>query len=103
MDDVLIFGGTKEEHDEKLAAVLNVLSNSGLTLNEKCKFCKFCKTNIKFIGHIIDGDGIRADPDKVKYITEMERPSNITDLRRFLGLANHLGKFSPKLAEHSKL
>ena len=46
--------------------------------------------------------GIRPDPDKVNSIQRMQQPSNITELRRFLGMVNQLSKFSPQLAEKTK-
>lgn len=47
---------------------------------------------------IIDQEGIRADPTKTSAVHEMQPPQNITELRRFMGMANQLGKFSPHLA-----
>jgi len=58
------------------------------------------QTEVKFLGHLIDARGIRADPQKMSAILEME-PPHITELRRFMGMANQLGKFSPHLAEIS--
>jgi hypothetical protein len=43
-----------------------------------------------------------VDPDKVKAIVEMERPDNISGIRRFLGMVNQLNKFSPKITELTK-
>ena len=54
------------------------------------------------MGQIIDSEGIRKDPSKVKAITDMAEPQNIADLRCFLGLVNHLMKFCPDLAEKTK-
>jgi hypothetical protein len=53
---------------------------------------------VKFVGHIIDADGIRTDPDKIQAIIDMNPPSNISDVRRFLGMVNQLSKFSGGLA-----
>ena len=63
---------------------------------------KFARNQVQFLGHIIDGDGIHADPEKVTAITDMAVPSNISELHRFLGMVNQLSKFSPELAEKSK-
>jgi len=52
-------------------------------------------TEITFMGHQITSAGLQADPEKVKAITEMKSPSNVKELRRFLGLVNYLGKFLP--------
>lgn len=53
---------------------------------------------MKFVGHIIDADGIRVDPDKIQAIKDMNPPSNVSDVRRFLGMVNQLSKFSGGLA-----
>ena len=62
------------------------------------------QTKLQYLGQIIDSEGIRKDPSKVKAITNMAEPQDIADLRRFLhvGLANHLMKFCPNLAEKKK-
>ena len=69
----------------------------GVTLNPKK--CKFSKGSLKFLGHVIDKNGISADPEKVRAITELPPPTNISELRRVMGLINQLGKFLPSHAE----
>ena len=96
MDDVLIFGKTKEEHDIRLTKALNRIHSAGVTLNREK--CLFGQDSIKFLGHVVNKQGISADPDKVVAITQMKAPQNISALRRFLGMVNQLGKFSPRLA-----
>jgi len=61
--------------------------------------CQFGKSSIKFLGHVIDGNGIRADPDKTSAILKMNPPSNVSELRRFMGMINQFGKFFPNLEE----
>lgn len=96
MDDVLVFGSDQKQHDERLTAVLKRLESANVTLNpEKCKFS--CK-QLDFLGHVIDENGVRADPAKTSALQQMQAPQNVTELRRFLGMANQLGKFSPQLA-----
>ena len=100
MDDILIIGRDQAEHDKQLKQVLDRLVERKLTLNlEKCLFSQ---SRLQYLGQIIDSDGIRKDPSKVKAITDMAEPQNIADLRRFLGLVNHLMKFCPNLAEKTK-
>ena len=97
MDDILVFGCNEREHNERLTAVLERIDSAGATLNpEKCEFRK---EQLKFLGHIIDASGIRPDPDKVSAVVEMSAPNNISELRRFMGMTNQLGKFSHNLAE----
>ncbi|KZS07209.1 Uncharacterized protein APZ42_029116 [Daphnia magna] len=62
LDDVLVFGKSFEEHQERLNCVLEALEKAGLTLNvSKCIFA----TNVIFhLGHIINENGLRPDPAK---------------------------------------
>ena len=53
---------------------------------------------MKFLGHIVDKNGIKADPDKTKAILNIKSPQSISELRRIMGLANQIGKFSCHLA-----
>ena len=64
IDDVLLHGKDKNEHDERLRKVLERLQESGVTLNNDN--CEFWKTELKFLGHMVSQDGVRADPDKPK-------------------------------------
>ena len=100
IDDILIYGRNQEEHDKRLSDMLNKLQQAGVTLNkEKCKFSTSC---IQFLGQQVDSQGIRPDPEKVNAIQQMAQPTNVKELRRFLGMTNHLSKFTPNLAETTK-
>ena len=100
LDDVFIFGRDHDEHDTRLHAALHTIQEAGVTLNpEKCEFSR---RSITFLGHVISEQGISADPSKTQAVTNMERPKNITELRRFMGMVNQLGKLSSKLAELSQ-
>ena len=91
MDDILVFGDTYEQHDQRLEAVLKRIEDNCVTLNiEKCEFAK---EKIQFL---------EADPSKVEAITQMEAPTNISELLRFLGMVNQMGKYLPNLAQTSK-
>ena len=97
MDDILVYGRTCEEHDDRLRHVLQCLSDMGMTLNpEKCAFAQ---KSVKFLGHLIDSQGIRPDPNKVEAIVRFTTPTHVGDVRRFLGMINQLSKFSPNLAD----
>eukprot|EP00117_Sycon_ciliatum_P007145 scpid59914/ scgid0554/ Retrovirus-related Pol polyprotein from transposon 17.6; Protease; Reverse transcriptase; Endonuclease len=96
MDDVLTFGSTLEEEVDNLRPALARLQSAGVTLNSEK--CQFHATSIKFLGHVIDGCGIRPDPDKIHAIQELSPCSDVHSVRRLLGMANHLGKFIPDLA-----
>ena len=100
MDDVLVYGATQEEHDLRLKKVLQWIQDSGMTLNaEKCKFS--CN-RVKFLGHIVDEIGIHPDPEKIQGIVQTTTPRDVSDIRRFIGTVNQMGKFSPHLAEATR-
>ena len=100
MDDVLIHGKLQAEHDERLDLVLTRLNKANVTLNPDK--CEFSKPKLKFAGYLISSKGIEIDPEKTEAIEKMERPRNVSDLRRFLGMVNHLQKFITNLAEKTK-
>ena len=99
IDDVLVSGKTQQEHDDRLRVVLCKLRDSGITLNEKCVFST---DTVKFLGHIISKEGIEIDPEKISAITKCSQPTNVPELRRFIGMVNHVGKVAPNLAETTK-
>ena len=100
MDDVLVHGRTQAEHDQRLTAVLEKLMESGLTLNkDKCVFSQAC---VKFLGQVLTPSGISSDPDKVSAVVQMRQPTNVSEVRRLLGMVNQLSKFVPNLADMTK-
>ncbi|GFS06114.1 Pol polyprotein [Elysia marginata] len=99
-DAILITGETKKEHDSRVREVLQRLKKAGATLNSKCSFPQ---EKVKFLGQIISAEGIQIDPEKVEAINKMEDPTNLTELRRFLGMVNHVGKFTQSVTDVTKL
>ncbi len=97
VDDVLVYGSTPENHDVHLHAALKRIETAGVTLNQEK--CVFRKTQLRFLGHIIDKSGVMADPEKTSAIAKMNAPCSVPELRRFLGMTNQLGKFVPHLAQ----
>ena len=96
IDDVLVYGKTQGEHDN----VLKRIESAGGTLNKDK--CEFSKETLTFLGHVVGKQGVSSDPDKTRAIVEMEQPKTLKELRRFMGMANQLGKFNPNLAECSQ-
>ena len=80
--------------------MLTKFGEAGLTLNDKCKFAM---TEIKFFGHVVNAQGVRADPEEIKAIWDMPEPKDVADILRFMGMVNFVGKFSPRLPELTKL
>ena len=96
-DDVIIHGADDAEHDKRLENFLERCSKIGIKLN-KSKF-ELKMKELTFMGHKITEDGIHSDPEKVTAINSMPVPTNVSELRRFIGCVNFLGKFLPNLSK----
>jgi hypothetical protein len=75
---------------------LSTCREHGITLGREK--LKFAVNRAEFAGCIVSDQGISADPNKVKAIADFPRPTNIRELRSFLGLVNQLGEFSAEIA-----
>ena len=100
LDDVVIYGSTRDEHDRNLHRVLDVFRNRGLTLNKEK--CQFCVRSIEFMGQIVSPDGLSIADCKVRAILNAEAPKNVTELRSFLGLVQFCSRFAKGLANDAE-
>jgi len=96
IDDIIITGKTTKEHFEHLEEVLRRLQLHGLRV--KFSKCRFLKPSVDFLGHVVDSEGIHAAQNKLTAIVQAPSPSNIQELRSFLGLLNYYGKFISNLS-----
>ena len=67
------------------------LARAGLKL--KPKKCHFARSEIRYLGHIVSRDGVKADPEKLRAITSYPTPHDVKELRQFLGLTNYYRRF----------
>jgi hypothetical protein len=101
LDDILIFTETVDEHYKVLEEVLDKVAQAGLRINpEKCHILK---KEVKFLGHIINKDGIQTDPSKLVAIKSFERPKCIKNVRSFLGICNYYRRFIKGYADKSRV
>ena len=99
-DDVLVTGGSTDQHLQNLDTVLSCIENAGLHLN-RAK-CSFLKPRIVYLGHVIDENGLPPTDDKIAALRQAPTPKNVTQLRSFLGLINYYSKFLPNLSTKLK-
>lgn len=97
MDDILVVGRSRVEHDTRLQEALGRIEKAGMTLNRDK--CVFGVQEVKFLGHVLSGEGIRVDPEKEKAIREMPAPTDRKGLQRFLAMVNYLSRYSALLSE----
>ena len=94
-DDILMHNPSTEEHKRLIAKVEERLKEVGLLLDRKCEYFK---KEIHFLGYIVSENGVRPDPVKVEAIQKMAATTNVTELRRFLGMKNFLDRYLPSLS-----
>ncbi|GBG89720.1 hypothetical protein CBR_g49573 [Chara braunii] len=91
LDDILVFSRTLQEHQGHLRQVLEKLREANFKIN--AKKCEWAKTQVLYLGHVLDGDGIKPEDSKIAAIRDWPTPRTLTELRSFLGLANYYRKF----------
>ena len=96
LDNILVTGKTTKEHLDNLTEVLTRLETAGMRLKQQK--CQFSMSEVEYLGHRINPDGLQPTLTKVKAITEAPAPTNVSELKAFLGLVNYYGKFLNNLA-----
>lgn len=91
IDDIFVSGKDETEHNNNLHEVLRRIQD----YNFKIKFekCEFFSTEVRYLGYVINKQGLKPDPDRISAIQKMPEPQNISELRSFLGAINFYSKF----------
>ncbi|GJY91320.1 putative reverse transcriptase domain-containing protein, partial [Tanacetum coccineum] len=100
IDDILIYSKTREEHVEHLRLVLELLKKE--KLYAKFSKCNFWLREVQFLRHVINGNGIHADPSKIESVNNWEAPRTPTEVRSFLGLAGYYRRFIKDFSKIAK-
>ncbi|GJR55247.1 putative reverse transcriptase domain-containing protein [Tanacetum coccineum] len=91
IDDILIYSKNKQEHEEHLKLILELLKKE--ELYAKFSKCEFWIPKVQFLGHVIDSEGIHVDPAKIESVKDWASPKSPTEIRQFLGLAGYYRRF----------
>ena len=97
MDDVLIVSYMENKHFDHIRQVFECFRKFKMKL--KLTKCKFGRSEIQFLGHIIIHEGIRTLPEKTEEISKIKAPRNADKVRAFLGLLNYYYQFIPAFAD----
>ncbi|KAI3370606.1 hypothetical protein L3Q82_007175 [Scortum barcoo] len=91
LDDLIVFGRTLEEHEERLLKVLDRLAEVGLKIS--VDKCQFCLPKVKYLGHIVSADGVSPDLAKIEAVTRWPQPTHLKALQSFLGFCGYYRRF----------
>jgi transposase InsO family protein len=98
IDDILIFTQNFDEHLKVLETVFQRLEAANLKMNPKK--CDFARTELAYLGFIINSRGISTNPEKVSAVSELPEPKNVKDVQSIMGKLNYYSRF---IADFAKL
>jgi hypothetical protein len=87
MDDAMVYGSTEEEFILNLRRVLERFRDRGITV--KASKCSFGMSEIEYVGHIINAEGVSFSDEKLRTLFDTPKPRYLQQLKAFLGLANY--------------
>lgn len=95
--DVIIFSSSVEQHLQRLEMVLSRLNQKGL--KAKLSKCRFFQTEVQYLGHRVSREGVATDPDKISAVSAWKQPSDVTEVRSFLGFCSYYRRFVKGFAQ----
>lgn len=99
LDDFIVATDTFEKHLEILTEIANLLKGANLSISREKS--RFCMTRLKYLGYLLDREGLRPDPDNIQPILNYPAPSNIREVRSLLGMCNWFRRFIPFFSDLS--
>ena len=99
VDDIIVWGDTTKQHDERLEQVLKRAEEINLKLSPKK--CKIRVDQVTYIGHVLSDEAIRPNPEKMRAIAEYPSPQNKQELQGFLGMINYISKFIQNFSDNT--
>lgn len=96
LDDIVVVTQEFQKHLSILREVFSRIRSAGLTVSREK--CIFCKPELKYLGYVIDRNGLHVDNDKVSAILNIPTPANVTEVRRVIGMMSWYRRFIPNFS-----
>ena len=96
VDDGITCATDLMQLETRMRGLLEACKEYNIILSRK-KF--LINHKVPFAGHIVGDSGISPDPEKIKAIKDFPAPTNVSEVRSFMGMVNQLGSFMPDLAQ----
>lgn len=100
LDDIVLYASSIQEHEIKFNKLAVRLRKAKLQLQPDK--CEFLRTEVIYLGHVIGGEGIKPDPEKVNTVKNFPTPKNAKNITQFLGLAGYYRRFIPNFSKIAK-
>jgi hypothetical protein len=91
MDVILIYSSSLDKHAHHIREVLQVLRDHKFFVN--LTKCAFAQPELEYLGHIISGAGVATNPKKTQAMVQWPTPTNVIELKGFLGLTGYYRNF----------
>lgn len=100
LDDIIVYATSISDHTKKLTEVFSRIRKFNLKLQPTK--CEFMRKEVTFLGHVITDQGVKPDPRKTKCVLEFPVPTNVKQVKSFLGLSGYYRRFVPNYGQISK-
>ena len=97
LDDIIVFARDFNSHKDRLQEVFERLRNANLKLHPSK--CFLFQRRVAFLGHVLSEAGIEVQADKVNCVRNWPTPTNLTELRAFLGTCSYYRRFIAGFAD----
>ena len=97
LDDIVVYSNTLDEQLTRLDTVFTRLGSYGLKL--EIKKCSFFQKSVKYLGHVVSGEGVATDPEKITAVREWAVPETLRELRSFIGFASYYCRYVPRFTQ----